>query len=473
MHIDAPAPRKGLAKMLDGNGALAADTFALVPRSAVLAGAATIELPPIYDMIHDWAVNSDNMDPAQWQDVERRVQGLLGVPPRQFLDALGPDWVWYGDAQIGGSSPLGMVMVNRLDEPATVEAALGQVIMIANSMLTFAKPMPEMQFSIRRQMWGEATMFYASVPGVAPTIMVHDGRLYIGLYPQTVVSAAALHDRNAPSILTSPKFQQVQRAVLPAGRQLDEAAAAPRVQSFSYVDVRQASVSGYSMLLMVTRYVQGTADIFGLNTPPLLIPPLHAMQGQLQPAGAMTWADEAGWHYKSVTPFPGALMMAAQTNLSVGQAALAAGILLPAINRAREIASRTASGANLRALGQAVFVYEAQHGRYPDHVAPLILDGTITPMLLIVPGEPMPDTPDYEAKEAAWRKWVDQHSDYVYLGMSDKTPAGDVVAYEKFDPKNPPEGLNILYGDGHVEWHHYEGAKEELRRAGVIGGGDE
>jgi len=48
--------------------------------------------------------------------------------------------------------------------------------------------------------------------------------------------------------------------------------------------------------------------------------------------------------------------------------------------------------------------------------------------------------------------WVNENSDYVYVG-ADKTsrsPANAVVAHEKLDEN--PEGVNILYADGHVEF---------------------
>ena len=50
-------------------------------------------------------------------------------------------------------------------------------------------------------------------------------------------------------------------------------------------------------------------------------------------------------------------------------------------------------------------------------------------------------------------KWVNEHSDYVFLGakMNGNMSADFVLAYER--PNNHEgEGMNLLFNDGHVEW---------------------
>jgi prepilin-type processing-associated H-X9-DG protein len=51
-------------------------------------------------------------------------------------------------------------------------------------------------------------------------------------------------------------------------------------------------------------------------------------------------------------------------------------------------------------------------------------------------------------------KWVDENSDYIYLGATMKAnmDSETILAYEK--PNNHDnQGVNVLFNDGHVDWY--------------------
>ena len=59
---------------------------------------------------------------------------------------------------------------------------------------------------------------------------------------------------------------------------------------------------------------------------------------------------------------------------------------------------------------------------------------------------------------------MNEHADYVYLGKGrkvDQVKAEEPLAHEKFDV-NGGQGINILYGDGHVEFLNMEDAQKLL-----------
>src|SRR5205823_6522581 len=64
-----------------------------------------------------------------------------------------------------------------------------------------------------------------------------------------------------------------------------------------------------------------------------------------------------------------------------------------------------------------------------------------------LPPEVATMTPDQKAT------WVNEHSDYVYLGkgQTSSAPADRIIVYEKPDAHSG-DGMNMLYGDGHVEF---------------------
>jgi prepilin-type processing-associated H-X9-DG protein len=57
------------------------------------------------------------------------------------------------------------------------------------------------------------------------------------------------------------------------------------------------------------------------------------------------------------------------------------------------------------------------------------------------------------------------NTDYVYLGVgiTPSHPATVILAHELIhDPAQ--EGINILYNDGHVEWHAMPSALQEIAK---------
>jgi len=66
---------------------------------------------------------------------------------------------------------------------------------------------------------------------------------------------------------------------------------------------------GYQSLLTFTSLFVGGGDLFGMNAPPMVIPPLSKIKPELEPDGAVSWVDDAGWHMKAICAFPGDQIM--------------------------------------------------------------------------------------------------------------------------------------------------------------------
>ena len=60
--------------------------------------------------------------------------------------------------------------------------------------------------------------------------------------------------------------------------------------------------------------------------------------------------------------------------------------------------------------------------------------------------------------------WVNKECPYVWVGkgLTDKIGAEQLVLYEKEDDHGG-DGMNMLFGDGHVEWNSMAVAKEIIR----------
>jgi len=86
----------------------------------------------------------------------------------------------------------------------------------------------------------------------------------------------------------------------------------------------------------------------------------------------------------------------------------------------------------------------------------------------------MPGNP---ADMEKWKKqatdWVNEHSDYIYLGkgLTNAVPADVVVAHEKLGAHRG-QGINLVFGDGHVEWMQMPEAMRAIEKSkqGKAGG---
>jgi prepilin-type processing-associated H-X9-DG protein len=143
-----------------------------------------------------------------------------------------------------------------------------------------------------------------------------------------------------------------------------------------------------------------------------------------------------------------------------------ASILLPSLNRARETANRVKCASNERQIGLAILLYSNENkGKYPPDLGTLLRTQDITIDVFVCP------TSD-DAVPAGVRtggmdaqvKWVNENSSYVYVGagMNFNAAADTVVLYEKTG-NHGEDGMNFLYGDGHVEWQSMEVAQQLIK----------
>jgi prepilin-type processing-associated H-X9-DG protein len=158
----------------------------------------------------------------------------------------------------------------------------------------------------------------------------------------------------------------------------------------------------------------------------------------------------------------------------LAQQGLALSIILPSLNRARETANRVKCGSNERQIGQAILLYSNENrGKYPPDLGTLVKTQDITAEVFVCPtGEKT--VPRNLATKDAQAKWVNENSDYVYIGAGKTSAIGAdvIVLYEKPDA-HQGQGMNILYGDGHVEFQLMPNAQRmiEDQQAGRKGGG--
>jgi prepilin-type processing-associated H-X9-DG protein len=140
-------------------------------------------------------------------------------------------------------------------------------------------------------------------------------------------------------------------------------------------------------------------------------------------------------------------------------------ILLPAINRARQVANRVESAKNLNQIGSACRLYANEfEGAFPPDLGTLATAENLPVQTFIAPNSEIAAPGNLSGADAA--NWINNYSDYIYLGSDLRVTSdpGSVVAYEK-DQTNHGDGVNMLFADGHVAFFTLDGAHEEIAKS--------
>jgi prepilin-type processing-associated H-X9-DG protein len=446
-YVEAPAPRTGAVPAMFDAKPLSDEILKSIPQTATVAMAGRFDLGGLVRGIRSAVAQIEPQAGQQIDGFFAQVKDAIGLDLQTDLfDVLGDEWALYVDPMTAGNGMLGFAVVNRAKNPPKLDQSLSKLEEVANSLIRANMGQgdgPQMTIEFKRTPVNGATLHDFAIPFVSPSWAVKDGNLYLGLYPQVV--EAALAQPGNKSILDNEDYLALRKRLgnVPAS-------------GFTFANLPKTAPEGYQEVLMISRLYLGFADMFGADTPALLLPPLRKIMPHLSPAGSVSWSDNAGWHAKAVSPFPGSglLTPGGGGQMMIGQQALLVSIMLPSLNRARETANRVKCGSNMRQIGMAILLYSNENrGKYPPDLAALIKTQDITAECFICPSGNTAFPPNLrEMKPDDVGKWVNENSNYVYLGggMNNTAGAEVIVLYEK--PEDHRQGMNMLFGDGHVEF---------------------
>ena len=133
-------------------------------------------------------------------------------------------------------------------------------------------------------------------------------------------------------------------------------------------------------------------------------------------------------------------------------------ILLPSLNRAREVANRAKCASNMHQIGLGILLYQQDHQQqYPPDLATLWQTEQLSGPVFVCPSSN--DTPAASPAQLT----SGGHLSYVYLPPAPNTVpnANAPVLYEN-GADHGNDGTNVLFGDGHVSWLNAAAAKALL-----------
>lgn len=151
-------------------------------------------------------------------------------------------------------------------------------------------------------------------------------------------------------------------------------------------------------------------------------------------------------------------------------AAAAAGLVL--LSRFYHNMSRNACVGNLHEIGLALIMYADHHGgNFPDSFKTLVVSGETQGNVFVCPATDDTAAQGSTPAIVADRLTQGGHLSYVYVGRgltlstaSDRT----VLAYEPLS--NHGDGMNVVFGDCHIEWLAGEAARklQDQAAAGLL-----
>jgi len=210
----------------------------------------------------------------------------------------------------------------------------------------------------------------------------------------------------------------------------------PGCASVGIADLRTQAAEGVGMVFTMLRAMpQGSEippvfrELFAKDPKPLV----EAAKRHLFTSVNCVKGEPDGLVLTGYSPFGGS------PTVMVAGGAIGAGMLLPALARAREQARRTVDMSNLRQIGMAIMMYLNQRGKMPESLQELVELQQLTADVLKSPRD---KTPAGGAVPISFR-YVGPLPEKI---MSPNT----IIAYDK--PGLSPKGRNALFFDMHVEW---------------------
>lgn len=467
--LESPVPHRGLMSLFAG-GALDHKTLAIAPRTSTWMTASRLDLGKIMPIVRDVVDRvAEEDDKAEFEKGLAEVKKEVGIDlEKDLVDAFGDQWLVYGDFSAAGPLGMNMMFVNIVRDGNRLQQSLGMLASKINEQM--AGSGGPMTFEIKSSPVANTTVSYLNFPMISPAWAVYKDRFYLSLSPAAVRTRIGFDQVQVAPITEADDFKMMRQKI---GREA--------VTSISYADLRQTApqiigqIAMYAQLMAMQIPAQGDGEPRPPFDPMRFIPAMEKLMPHLGPTMSASWLDDTGLRSETSTPFPGADMFSPSGGSSttvIAGGALGAGILLPSLSRAREIADRTVCSANLSGMYKAAYTYSITHkDNFPPNLATMVQNGSMGVKSIGCDNDAnfdidtFPKTPLDDPEVAAW---IDEHASYVYLGgtKTANIKPDDIFAYEKIG-LHGDEGINICFGDGHVEFVNLDEAMQLLKKAGI------
>lgn len=440
-------PQGGIGRQLYDQKPVTDDDLKIVPRDAYMATVWNLDLEALHKSLREQLKQSDPAAAGMFDGFLTFASGFVGFSlADELIPALGDTWSVLDAPSHGGVFFTGVVLVAEVRDEARLRDVIARLVKTGVNLARGAKVgIVQKQATIDGR-----TVEYLLVRGLPVPVAFAwsfvGQRCVVGLFPQTVAAAARQIDpaTRGESLLDHPDF----RAARP---QLGK-----NSTSIGYLDCRYS----YRVWYTVKQLAHTAAAALSVDAPaPHDLATFPTFAADLQDVRNLVWAysvDDEGVRYVALGGTPGMLLIGGDAS-GVATTALSLSILLPSLSRARELAKRAVSGANLRGIGQGCHIYASENdGKFPPSLNHLVESGVLTEKMLVSPRGDGQQPYVYVAGLQSHPK--------LKAGEEELHPSKIVLAYENIVDD---EGTNVLWLDAHVEWIKLDDFKRRLHQTYV------
>jgi prepilin-type processing-associated H-X9-DG protein len=413
--LEMSQPRTGLFANF---GTINLSMFDMVDPGAISTTAVNCDIGGIYDTVMKAAKTVIGDDFIEVEQGIAAVEAELNVKIRNgLLESLNGPVLFYvpsGGAEMQTLQGGFVIIAELKDEKLWEESLTALGKFAAEKSEGMVQVSTQIQDGRTVHTWAVAPLVMAQL---MPSWTALGEKVVIGSNPVMLTSAVNQINSGTKSIRNTDGFSKV-TAKLPGN-----------LISFRYGD----SKLQFTQLMTAVQQFWPMATMFASNAGlklPMVLPQLSHIAQDMGYSCQYAWFDAKGLrsHYRGagIEPSLGA----------VAGGAIGAGILMPALARARQQARYTVSMSNLKHLGLAVLMYADDHdGKLPDNLDQAkqyygnskILESPLKPKGFAGPS-------------------------YIYVkghSMKADSLASQIVAYE--NPEYCQDTINTLFLDGHVQ----------------------
>lgn len=415
---------------------LSARHLGMIPPDATYAQISQMRIAGLVEYLDSMIRTAQEEAGADVQDPLDMLRQETGIDLRGgFINHLGETIGLYMSDTTGGGGFISGVAFIEVKDEAAVRGTLDQIAAFANEM---AAEHAKGYVRLRRRMVNGHEMMTLNFPGLPVpmevSMSVSNGFLWVGASPQAMLAGLDYARSNGRGLLAHPRFR-VNEAML------------AKATTITFLDTPRMLTGGYTFASMAASALSNAVQVPGdvERDPGIILPPLPVLAKNAQPMISLGWmeGDDMVSHATSdrsmlvnlcgvagtIGPMYGGLLLPA----------FGAGLLMPAMEKARQSAKATQTMANLRQIGIAIHTHAAEHN---DRV-PASLDAIVDRGYL----EAKPSSPFGPVFDEVGDYWLNSKPRRLSQVAN---PARTIAAYDRAMYMATFRAA-VLFFDGHVE----------------------
>lgn len=435
--LHAPELGEGAGELLVQKP-LSDEDLKVVPRDVSFASITNIDLAAAYRSLRSafQAVAPDACEAVMSKLAEFERQ--IGVRIEQDLLASFADtWAIYDAPEHGGLWFTGIVAVVELRDGNKLDDSLEKLVKAIAEEIGDKYPVTIREEGYRDHKIRFINVANAPMP-LAPAWATVGNRCVMGFYPQMVRAGIDHLTAKGPTLLDNADFQR-------GRKQMPE-----QFSSISYTDTRDGVRFLYSIAVPLGTALMNMAQGEGIPLDAGLLPSSRTVTRHLFGNVSASTTTKEGVLSVSHGAIPIPIPVASAAG-GVAMTSMMTAVLLPSLARAREMARRTTSAANLQGIAVSCLTYAAENrGKLPPDLQTLTEGGKRAYLL--------------EKQLKSPRDQSPAEISYVYVkGQKNTMDPHNVIAYEDPDLHDTSDGLNVAFLDGSVKWMPMDEFKEQLK----------